>query len=86
MAVLGLPRLAARDAVGLGDIKLVGVLGLSAGMAGIIVVLAVAVAAATPVVLWVGRGSRRCRQLPFAPFLATGVVGSMAVRFAAGGG
>ncbi len=86
MAVLGLPRLAARDAVGLGDIKLVGVLGLSAGMAGIIVVLAVAVAAATPVVLWVGRGSRRCRQLPLAPFLATGVVGSMAVRFAAGGG
>ena len=39
MVLLVLPRLIARDAVGLGDIKLVGVLGLGAGMAGILVVI-----------------------------------------------
>ena len=81
MAVLVLPRLAARDAVGLGDIKLVGVLGLSAGMAGIIVVLAVAVAAAMPVVLWDRRKQPCPRRIPFAPFLALGVAGCAMVPF-----
>ena len=86
MAVLVLPRLIARDAVGLGDIKLVGVLGLGAGISGIVVVVGLAVAAATPVVLWARRKRGHFRPLPFAPFLAMGVVGCMAVRFAAGGG
>ena len=86
MAVLALPRLIARDAVGLGDIKLVGVLGLGVGISGIVVVAGLAVAAATPVVLWTSRGGGHFGPLPFAPFLAMGVVGCMAVRFAAGGG
>lgn len=86
MVLLALPRLIARDAVGLGDIKLVGVLGLGAGMSGIVVVVGLAVAAATPVVLWASRKGGHFRPLPFAPFLAMGVVGCMAVRFAAGGG
>ena len=86
IAVLALPRLIARDAVGLGDIKLVGVLGLGAGISGIVVVVGLAVAAATPVVLWARRKGSHFRPLPFAPFLAMGVVGCMAVRFAAGGG
>ena len=86
MTVLALPRLIARDAVGLGDIKLVGVLGLGAGISGIVVVVGLAVAAATPVVLWARRKGSHFRPLPFAPFLAMGVVGCMAVRLAAGGG
>ena len=86
MAILALPRLVAREAVGLGDIKLVGVLGVSAGISGIVVVVGLAVAAATPVVLWASRKGGHFRPLPFAPFLAMGVVGCMAVRFAAGGG
>ena len=86
MAVLALPRLIARDAVGLGDIKLVGVLGLGVGISGIVVVVGLAVAAATPVVLWASLRGGHFGPLPFAPFLALGVVGCMAVRFAAGGG
>ena len=86
MAVLVLPRLIARDAVGLGDIKLVGVLGLGAGISGIVVIVGLAVAAATPVILWASRKGHHFRPLPFAPFLAMGVVGCMAVHFAAGGG
>ena len=86
MTLLALPRLVARDAVGLGDIKLVGVLGLGVGTAGIVVVVGLAVAVATPVALWASRKRGDFRPLPFAPFLAMGAVGCMAVRFAAGGG
>ena len=86
MAVLALPRLVARDAVGLGDIKLAGVLGLSAGMSGIVVVVGLAVAAAMLVVLWERREGRSSGSLPFAPFLAVGVVGWMAVCLEVGVG
>ena len=86
MALLALPRLVARDAVGLGDIKLVGVVGMSAGLASTLVILGLAVATATPVVLWAGRERRCCRQLPFAPFLALGVAGCVVVRLAVGTG
>ena len=86
MAMLAFPRLISRDAVGLGDIKLVGVMGLSAGMAGTLVVVGIAVGAATPVFVWGARSGRRCRVLPFSPFLATGVAGCVALRLAAGGG
>lgn len=86
MAILALPRMVARDAVGLGDIKLVGVLGLGAGIAGIAVVLGLAVVAAIPVFVWGGRNAGHFKVMPFAPFLATGVAGCMAVRLAAGGG
>ena len=86
MTVLTLPRLVSRDAVGLGDIKLAGVLGLGAGMAGTLVVVGLAVAAATPVVLWERGQGRNARHLPFAPFLALGVVGYIAARMAVGVG
>ena len=84
MAVLALPRLIARDAIGLGDIKLVGVLGVSAGMAGIMIVIGIAVAAATPAALWNRCEEPNRRQLPFAPFLALGIAGCLAVHLAAG--
>ncbi|MCY4115251.1 MAG: A24 family peptidase [Chloroflexi bacterium] len=86
MVLLALPRLVARDAVGLGDIKLAGVLGIGTGMAVIVVAIGIAVVAAMPVFVWGARSGRRCRVLPFSPFLATGVVGCMAVHLAAGGG
>lgn len=86
MALLAFPRLMARDAVGFGDIKLVGVLGLGAGVSGIVVVVGLAVAAATPVFVWGWRSGGQFRVLPFAPFLATGVAGCMAVHLVAGGG
>ncbi len=84
IATLALPRLVARDAVGLGDIKLVGVLGLDAGMAGIMIVIGLAVAVAMPVALWDRREQSCRRRIPFAPFLAVGVAGYLAVRFAVG--
>ena len=86
MALLAFPRLVARDAVGFGDIKLMGVLGLGTGISGIVVVVGLAVGAATPVFVWGGRKGRCIRVLPFAPFLATGVAGCMVARLAAGGG
>lgn len=86
IAMMALPRLVSRDAVGLGDVKLIGVLGLGAGMAGIVVVVGLAVAVATPIVLWAGAKEGDLRPLPFAPFLAVGVLGCVAVRFASGGG
>ena len=86
MALLAFPRLMARDAVGFGDLKLVGVLGLGAGVSGIVVVVGLAVVAAIPVFVLGGRKARHFKVLPFAPFLATGVAGCMAVRLVAGGG
>ena len=86
IAMMALPRLVSRDAVGLGDVKLIGVLGLGAGMAGIVVVVGLAVAVATPIVLWAGPKEGDLRPLPFAPFLAVGVLGCVAVRFTSGGG
>ena len=83
MLVLALPRLVARNAVGLGDIKLMGVVGMGAGMAGTLMVIGLAVAFAMPMVLWTKRGNDDCRRLPFAPFLALGVVAWLAVRLAA---
>jgi len=86
IAMMALPRLVSRDAVGLGDVKLIGVLGLGAGMAGIVVVVGLAVAVATPIVLWAGPKEGDLRPLPFAPFLAVGVLGCAVLRFASGGG
>lgn len=43
---LALPRLCARDAVGSGDIKLAGVVGVGVSVHGVVAVLGVAVAAA----------------------------------------
>ncbi len=88
MALMALPRLAAREAVGFGDIKLVGIVGLAAGVSGVIAVLCIAVAAAT-VALLVQAGYRqaiRNLRLPFAPCLALGVGGYLAALLHAGGG
>ncbi|MCY3783045.1 MAG: A24 family peptidase [Chloroflexi bacterium] len=86
MVLLALPRLVARDAVGLGDIKLAGVLGIGTGMVVIVVAIGIAVVAAMPVFLWCRPKAGCHRVLPFAPFLATGVAGHMAMRLAVGGG
>ncbi len=82
MAILALPRLVSRDAVGLGDVKLVGVVGMGVGVTGVAVVtgLAVAVATATIVFLWLGRRTLHRRRLPFAPFLAVGASGALAIN------
>ena len=71
MAILTLPRLVARDAVGLGDVKLAGVVGLGVGVAGVLVVVGVAVVTAAAVMSLVSftSGGRRRRSLPFAPFV-----------------
>ena len=86
MAVLALPRLVAPDSAGLGDIKLVGVIGLGAGTVGIVAIVGLAVAAATPVALWTVRSRGVFRPVPFAPFLALGVVGRLASHLAVGTG
>ncbi len=83
-ALLALPRLFSRDAVGLGDIKLVSVVGLGAGMVGILVAIGLAVAAAMPVALWARRKGGDFRPLPFAPFLALGAAGCLAAHLAVG--
>ena len=88
IGTLALPRLCARDAVGSGDIKLAGVVGIGVGVHGVFAVLGLAVAAAL-VVLGAQAACRRAtgeRQLPFAPYVALGVVGLTAVTLAAGGG
>ena len=87
MALLALPRLVAPEAVGFGDIKLVGIAGLAAGLPGVIAVVGIAVVAA--VVAFAVRAA--CRRmppeggLPFAPYLAMGVVGYLAIAILVSG-
>ncbi|MDE0002739.1 MAG: A24 family peptidase [Rhodospirillaceae bacterium] len=88
IGTLALPRLRAQDAVGSGDIKLAGVVGVGVGVSGVVAVLGVAVAAAL-VALGAQAIDRRAageRQLPFAPYVALGVVGLIAITLAAGVG
>ena len=82
MAILTLPRLIARDAVGLGDVKLVGVVGMGVGVTGVAVVVVVAVitAAAVMSLVVVLSGGRRRRSLPFAPCVAAGTLAVLAVN------
>ncbi|MCY3959287.1 MAG: A24 family peptidase [Chloroflexi bacterium] len=81
MGTLALPRFIARDSVGFGDIKLVGVVGMSAGVSGVLAVIGLAIAAAA-VALTVQ--IVRCRRtservIAFAPCLALGTAGHAAV-------
>ncbi len=86
VALVALPRLAGPAAVGGGDIKLAAVVGSGLGVPGVVVVIGLAVAVATPVVAVraLRRGEARDRTLPFAPYLALGVVGYAAVVLAVG--
>ena len=88
VAILTLPRLVARDAVGLGDVKLAGVVGMGVGVTGVVVVVGVAVLTAAAVLGLMGltSGSRRGRNLPLAPFVAVGTLGYVAVTLTAGAG
>ena len=88
VAILTLPRLVARDAVGLGDVKLAGVVGMGVGVTGVVVVVALAVVAAmtTFVLLRLGSRSTRRRYLPFAPFLLAGTTGIAALTSFTGAG
>ena len=85
VAILTLPRLVARDAVGLGDVKLVGV---GVGVTGVVVVVGVAVLTAAAVLGLMGlpSGGQRGRSLPLAPFVAVGTLGYVAVTLTAGAG
>ena len=84
--LLALPRLVAPAAVGSGDIKLAGVVGIGVGVTGVIVVVGLAVAAAG--IMLAVRAARwslaRGRPLPFAPYLALGVAGHAAVVLSVG--
>ncbi len=82
VAILTLPRLVARDAVGLGDVKLAGVVGMGVGVTGVVAVVGVAVLTAAAVMGLVGlmSGGRRDRSLPFAPFLAAGTLAVLMVN------
>ena len=88
VAILTLPRLVARDAVGLGDVKLAGVVGMGVGVTGVVVVVALAVVAAmtTFVLLRLGSRSTHRRYLPFAPFLLAGTTGIAALTSFTGAG
>ncbi len=88
VAILTLPRLVARDAVGLGDVKLAGVVGMGVGVTGVVVVVALAVVAAmtTFVLLRLGSRSTHRRDLPFAPFLLAGTTGIAALTSFTGAG
>ncbi len=85
---VALPGLAGPAAVGGGDIKLAAVVGSGLGAPGVLVAIGVAVAVATPVVAV--RAVRRDEDpdgtLPFAPYLALGVVGYAAILVAVGVG
>ncbi|MEA2217711.1 MAG: leader peptidase (prepilin peptidase) / N-methyltransferase [Solirubrobacteraceae bacterium] len=74
-AFLALPLLVRRDAMGLGDIKLVVLLGIATGWAvfGAIVVGCLTM---VPAALWLLRrdGSIRNATLPFGPFLGLGTL------------
>lgn len=86
--LVSLPRLAGPAAVGAGDIKLAGVVGLAVGVPGVVVTVGIAVAVVTPVVAVraVRRAETRDRTLPFALYLAFGVTGYAAVALAVGVG
>ena len=86
VALVALPRLAGPAAVGGGDIKLAAIVGLGVGVPGVVVAVGLAVAVATPVVVVraMRRGEARDRTLPFAPYLALGVMGYAAVTLAVG--
>ena len=88
VAILTLPRLVARDAVGLGDVKLAGVVGMGVGVTGVVAVVGVAVVTAAVAMGLVGltSGGRRGRSLPLAPFVAVGTLGYVAVTLTAGAG
>ena len=88
MMFVALPRLAGPAAVGGGDIKLAAVVGSGIGAPGVLVAIGVAVAVATPVVAVraVRRDEDRDGTLPFAPYLALGVVGYAAIAVAVGVG
>ena len=88
VAILTVPRLVARDAVGLGDVKLAGVVGMGVGVTGVVAVVGVAVLTAAAVMGLVGltSGSLGGRSLPLAPFVAVGTLGYVAVTLTAGAG
>ncbi|MCY3748479.1 MAG: A24 family peptidase [Chloroflexi bacterium] len=88
LALLALPRLIAHDAVGFGDIKLAGIVGLALGIVGVMMAVGLAVVAAS-IALLVHAGNRRETRgprLPFAPCLAFGVAGYVAVTLHLGVG
>ena len=88
LALLSLPRLFARDAVGFGDIKLAGIVGLALGISGVMTAVGLAVVAAS-VAMLVHAGNRRAtrgQRLPFAPCLAFGVAGYLAGSLHLGAG
>jgi leader peptidase (prepilin peptidase)/N-methyltransferase len=68
------------DGMGLGDVKLAGVLGIYLGEAVIAaMVVAFATGSVTGLVVLVRHGwGARCRTIPFAPFLALGAVVAVA--------
>jgi len=81
MGTLALPRFIARDSVGFGDIKLVGVVGMSAGVSGVLAVVGLAIAVAA-VALPLPRLRCRLTSAPviaLAPCLALGTAGYAAV-------
>ena len=88
VAILTLPRLVARDAVGLGDVKLAGVVGMGVGVTGVVAVVGVAVVtAAVAMGLMSLRSDGRHRwSLPLAPFLAIGAMGLIVAMAVAGAG
>jgi leader peptidase (prepilin peptidase)/N-methyltransferase len=81
-AVLGIPSLINPKAMGLGDAKLVGVMGLYLGAAvapAFLVALVVGTAIGIAIVARVGMSKGRKTAVPFGPFLALGgVVGVLA--------
>ena len=88
LALLALPLLIDHDAIGFGDIKLAGIVGLALGISGVMTAVGLAVVAAS-VALLVHAGNRRSSRglrLPFAPCLAFGVAGHLAGTLLLGAG
>ena len=67
--------------MGLGDVKLVGIVGVAIDLAGTAMVVTLAAGSAAAALMLTGWcSSDRTRGLPFAVFLALGVCGACFVR------